>query len=421
MADELAITGAEAVPVGQGHLFTAPDSVAAPKDGFADLPAATGPTPLLGKTTVSVATYRSKPWKWAAKDAVRRLLPSDRVANCMRSRTYLTRVADMGIAVCVGEGRSFFRGIQVCGSPWGCPTCAERIAAFRQIELDEYRTAWLEQGGRLLFVSYTVPHVITARLFLTLDKLSKVDKKVKQDMAYKKLMKRMGYVAAVFATEVTYGRNGWHPHRHGIFFIDDEQITAHDVQEALIEIWIRKLRAFGLSAAKEDAVFQHGISVTDSSERLVEYITKYGQLPKWDESKELTLGMLKQGRGESVTAWGLLDMYMRGDTNAGDLFVEYATVMEGRRQLVKTPGLAQKIHAAAVEVTDDEAAAVEPKEAEVVTVLTMQEWEDVCAAGLRGEVLEAALLSGASGVRQVVAEARARRGIWTCGSEELAV
>jgi hypothetical protein len=234
-------------------------------------------------------------------------------------------------------------------------------------------------------------------------------------------MKRMGYVAAVFATEVTYGRNGWHPHRHGIFFIDDEHITAQDVQQELIEIWIRKLRAFGLSAAKEDAVFQHGISVTDSSERLVEYITKYGQLPKWDESKELTLGMLKQGRGESVTAWGLLDMYMRGDINAGDLFIEYATVMEGRRQLVKTPGLAQKINAAAVDVTDDEAAAVEPKEADVVTVLTMQEWEDVCAAGLRGEVLEAALLSGASGVRLVVAEARARQSTWTCGSEELAV
>jgi hypothetical protein len=240
-------------------------------------------------------------------------------------------------------------------------------------------------------------------------------------MAYKKLMKRMGYVGAVFATEVTYGRNGWHPHRHGIFFIDDMEITPEEVQEALIEIWIRKLRAFGLSAAKEDAVFQHGISVTDSSARLVEYITKYGQLPKWDESKELTLGMLKQGRGESVTAWGLLDMYMRGDVDAGDLFVEYATVMEGRRQLVKSPGLAQKISAAEVEVTDDEAAAVEPKEAEVVTVLTMQEWDDVCTAGLRGEVLEAALRSGASGVRLVVAEARARRDTRTQGSVELAV
>ena len=409
MVNALTTSGSGAVPISQSRLFPSPDAVAAPKDGSADLPAATGPAPLLGRDTKSVVNGGARSWKWTALEHLRKLHRGSRPSRCMRIRSFETRKTNQGISVIVNEGKARFRGLVACGSVWECPVCAERIASHRQKELQKIRDAWMKKGGRVFFVSYTVPHVASARLHETFRKLSEVDRKVKQDTAYRKMFKAWGCVGGVFNHEATYGGNGWHPHRHGLLFVMDKSVTAQDIQKALAAIWIRKLAAFGLSDLKLEDAFRYGIKVTDSSERITEYATKYGRLPKWDETKEVSLTVLKKGHGESVSPWGLLNMSMKGDINAGDLFIEYAVTMQGRRQLVMTPGLRAKVGLLDEDVTDEQAANEEPEGGEVVTVLTPSEWDDVCSAGLRGEVLEAAALLGASGVRAVVAEAQLRR------------
>jgi hypothetical protein len=106
-----------------------------------------------------------------------------------------------------------------------------------------------------------------------------------------------------------------------------------------------------------------------------------------------------------------------GDSEAGELFVEYAMAFFGQRQLVWSSGLREKLGLGR-EKTDTELVEEPTDEATLIAEIPPDDWRRVLQHDAHADVLMAAEKYGAQGVRTVLQSLRgfgvdrALYGIW---------
>jgi hypothetical protein len=232
-------------------------------------------------------------------------------------------------------------------------------------------------------LTMTLPHTAGDRLKWTRTLSAGAWKRVTQGRAWLALKKRLGIVGFIRALEVTHGANGWHPHIH-VLLLTERPLTPAE-QSALHD------HAF---AAWRASVVKHGHAAPQrwcttltviADEGIATYATKMGA------ALELTQGAGKLGRSTtSRTPFAVaLDYLDTGDHDDLLLWMEWERDMKGARQLTWSRGL--KARYGIGEQTDEEVAAADVPDAEVVGVLTAAEWRVVVAVpGLRVRLLEAA-------------------------------
>src|SRR5690606_3133154 len=114
----------------------------------------------------------------------------------------------------------------------------------------------------------------------------------------KDILRAMGVKHKIRSFELTYGRNGWHPHFHILMFTDRfYQESGHT--DTLTQLWIKSCIRAGLAAPS----MEHGLDLRDGT-----YAEKY--VSKWGLEQEMTKGHIKQGRNGSFTPFDLLQYSM---------------------------------------------------------------------------------------------------------------
>lgn len=108
------------------------------------------------------------------------------------------------------EGQAFYNGLVTCGSFFACPVCQLRIKTRRATELKALTSDFY------CMVTVTVPHKVDEPLKVVLKRLKARYKSWRRLPESKILGKRW-----VRSLEITYGDNGWHPHYHILFFMQD--------------------------------------------------------------------------------------------------------------------------------------------------------------------------------------------------------
>ncbi|ALG68238.1 protein rep [Beggiatoa leptomitoformis] len=170
--------------------------------------------------------YQRRFQQFALQSAVRRLLPDTRVSSCLRRLSqypnkktplYLSFVK---VKQSVQHKKTFFTGLDVCGSVWVCPVCSAKISERRKAELEHLLVTHRAQGGELVMITRTVPHEFAHDLKTFLTSFLKAEKILKETTAYRQLIAKVGVKGTVKVLEVTYGQNGWHVHTHELFFIE---------------------------------------------------------------------------------------------------------------------------------------------------------------------------------------------------------
>jgi hypothetical protein len=258
-------------------------------------------------------------------------------------------------------------------------------------------TAWKAQDGTVNMLTLTCPHQRSDDLAELLVKQAKALNYFWKDRQAKVVFYEMGTVGHIKATEGTHGRlspydNGWHPHYHILLFnslephltryktLLDEQMT--DWQVRLYLRWANACKLAGLG----EPSYQHGLKLDDGS-KADRYISK------WGLEDEITKGHTKKAiSGE--TPFDLLRALQADPTDrqAAALFIEFATVFKGKRQLRWSKGL--KARFAVEEKTDDELTEEKDDFAQVLGQLTIEQWRDVLAVEGRGPLLSAAARGG---------------------------
>lgn len=300
-----------------------------------------------------------------------------RVINCSRNR-----VGKAGAEIwrATESGRTRLHQVAVCGSVWTCPVCSRRIGLERQRHLAAAYGLVVDGGngcgrGDAVMVTLTIRHGVgddLARLFQAIKAADGLQQKTyiyKRLVGYRRTVNKrkvavpseLGYVGRVSATEVTHGRNGWHPHLHQLWFFN-RRLTAGELERLraeLFSVWRDACLAVGLPAPLEFSKGRRALGV-DVRRALSasEYLTKFGRERSWSVERELVSAHTKRARG-GRTPFQLLADYARGDRAAGGLFRVYAEATLGGHQLQWSKGLKRLLQDAGLDdvLADDEALA----------------------------------------------------------------
>lgn len=291
-----------------------------------------------------------------------------------------------------GQQRASFSGLQTCGLVWQCPACAARISETRRRQVNSGLEWAKGQGYRIAMLTLTARHGAGDDLKSLLTGMKEAKRRLHQHRAWKRI--KPDVVAVLTATEVTHGKNGWHPHFHMIVIV---RTKAAEAGLALLgDPWRGALRAEGLDGA--DAAFD----CRDAST-----VGRY--VSKWGAGEELTLSGKKRAKGKGRTPLNLLEAHKAGNEEAGQLWLEYVSAFRRRTQL---DGLSKLVRLAGIEeLTDAEAAQDEAQDGQEqegpIANIDADTWR-TRARYRRTDILDAAEDDGAAGVARVLAGREAR-------------
>lgn len=301
-----------------------------------------------------------------------------RFAGCGRHR----RPGAEGVTVKLSEdGRASYGDVQMCALIWACPVCSAKIRQERAQRIEAAALRHTDQGGGLAFGTLTVPHDFGDDLAKTLTAVRETWRKTRENRAVRRLWKRLGLRGYVRSIETPYGRNGWHPHIHVLWFTTRPLTAAELVElgDVVHAAWATGAQSLGLRMPTRE----HGVRVQgiDQSGRgasaLAGYLAKvqdaYGDTRS--VGSEMTRGDLKRGRKQSRTPFELLDQAAAGNVRARRLWREYERVTAGVRCIEASRGLLAGLDVD--DVTDEEAAAAVDDAPVVVLVLRDVQWQAV--------------------------------------------
>ena len=316
-----------------------------------------------------------------------------RLTDSVSSRLCWSPVA-AEVPVDVGrQGVAHVGGVRRCGSPHSCPFCAPAIRAKRAEEIERGVRAHLDAGGGALFVTLTLRHSRADELEPRLALASTALRHCLEGRQWRQLRERVGYVGSIRSVETTWGEaSGWHPHVHAVLLLEGPvgEAMAAAMQRALFERWglVCERAGFGSITAA------HGVDVQVVNAggdlgQLGAYLTKL-EKGDWGVGHELARGDVKTGRGrDRWTPFELLAEFVAtGEARFARLWQEYERATFGKRALVWSRGLRERLLPGEVEKSDQELAASEGMEPEFVRYLVESgEWWASVKAGAVGDLL----------------------------------
>jgi hypothetical protein len=184
------------------------------------------------------------------------------------------------------EVAAYAAGIATCGSPWACPVCAPALGHRRGEALARALERLQGMGYRIAHVVLTVQHTRGDSLATLRRVLSDVWRRV---VSHRRVKKAWSGVAWYRSVEVTYGRNGWHPHLHLAVAVP----PGRDPRElkALVDAWLEAVEAQGWVAVRDAQFFGVAEGAGDVAE-VGKYVGKGGVL--WGLPHEVAAGAVKR-------------------------------------------------------------------------------------------------------------------------------
>lgn len=344
--------------------------------------------------------------KWVLLAAVKQLLPDHMTAACCSAVLPVERRGVQGVEVWKSRehGTAHYGNLLTCGYVWSCPVCAPKVAARRAVEVEQAITNHQADGGRVCFLTLTVPHYERDDLAQLLPDFTEALRSFWSRRAVKDALRSVGFKGSIRALEVTNGKNGWHPHTHYLLFTDTESVTLRfgEVLQAqwarVVEKYLgRKINGHGFTLELVGGGADQGGTDEDAAQ-LARYVVKSLEDSVWGVPQEMTKGHIKKARQGGRTPFALLHDYAtEGDKRAGALFAEFVRVFHGRRQLSWSKGLRKQLLDQDQEVSDQDIAAQHQDNADLLGTLTLDQWRRVLAApmkGTRGVLLEVAAGGG---------------------------
>lgn len=284
---------------------------------------------------------------------------------------------------------SHYTGLATCGSVWACPICCALVQQRRRLELAHLIGWAYREGYAPMMVTLTFPHTGFDTLADLRARQAEAFKKLRSGNTWTKFKKRLGFAGLVRSLEVTYGRNGWHPHTHELWLVRPQAgESRQEIEDSIKRRWYDSCVKAGLvdpeNALQRHAFMLHGVNirwdVNDS-----DYLAKQDASRAWGADREIASASSKSGRLSGVHPHEFLIRRSRGDR---ERYLEYVDGMKGASQLYWSPGL--KDACGVVEVSDQELAEESIEHSDVLGTLSADDWILIRRRRLRAQLLDVA-------------------------------
>ena len=323
-----------------------------------------------------------------------------RVENCFRLK--VKRASNVVLRKKETAEKAHYSGLQTCGSVWSCPVCASIISERRKQFLQNAINVWREKDScnTVVMITITTPHYIFQSLKDVLDlqdKAIRIMKKQPQRGRYKvwrTIMDELCSIGSYTGREITYGQNGWHPHRHECHFAvraSIEQLKKY--RDDIVMAFSIAFQKAGGTISDMKAFYRRSVQIDqitddDGFDRISSYITKV-EGKSWTLAQEATKGIVKTAKNGNITPFGMLDAIRFKDEKSSlyeSKFYEYAKTMHGKKQFFPTHGL--NAFFGLNWLTDAELIQENDAISEYFADIRQGEWSQILHYGLRGEVLD---------------------------------
>ena len=112
----------------------------------------------------------------------------------------------------------------------------------------------------------------------------------RNDRQWKHFQKKLGFSWGVSTTEVTHGKNGFHPHLHVLLgYLEDPSGVIQEMKNLIQGIWTRVCDAFRKDGIIANSI-KHAISVTLMALGLEEYLVKWTCADEVVDSSQMKKG-----------------------------------------------------------------------------------------------------------------------------------
>jgi hypothetical protein len=277
--------------------------------------------------------------------------------------------------------------LMVCGSPWTCPICSEKIDHGRQKQIRAlYEAFGLHAvGGSSFMLTFTVRHGLGDKADVLVDKMKRAMQIFQKSQAFKEVTRKEAlkvpksdsmpwfeYVGRLAALEVTYGPNGHHPHEHHLWFFG-RKLTAYEVQlikDSLFKAWMSACIEVGMQPPNR----QHGLDMRIALSA-DEYLAKFSRVRRWGPEHEIASSHSKKGNKKGRSMMQVLADSMQIDNvdqviadSIGDvpapgfqmnrdamIFLDFAKAFFGKHQLQISRSLKTWLRARGVDLDETEA------------------------------------------------------------------
>ncbi|MDR8526222.1 protein rep [Shewanella fidelis] len=282
---------------------------------------------------------------------------------------------------------AFYGGLVTCGSVWSCPVCTAKIQERRRTEISTAMDKAYQDGMKCVMVTLTFPHMAFQKLDDLVKRQADALQKMRAGKPWQKIKDRAGYHGLIRSLELTYGENGWHPHTHEIWMVSKD-CDADWLKEKILSRWESAcIRAGLLDEKKLDDFRKHAVDVKDNASNS-DYLAKMDDSKHWGADREIAKASTKTGRKKGIHPFQFLVQYAEGDDKAGYRWIEYSDVMKGKRQLFWSRGL--KAWADIEDLTDEELAAKQDDKADLLALLSGDQWFIVLKHKARSKILNLA-------------------------------
>lgn len=336
----------------------------------------------------------------AVRYALRQLL--NQVSEIDRCKRCGREILGGAVGLVVNEGTAHFSGVETCGRLWLCPVCAAKIRARRGDEIAEAVGRHMASGGGAYFATATLSHDQGDALSASLDVLTKSWRALTAGRGYQEEKDRFGVLGNIRATEVTHGRNGWHPHIHAVILTATEidVLNLCDWFGRLDARWSRALVRYGWTPGLLGRRFTL-IPVTRSPGGLAAYVTKVQESGLGNEIARSDMKATR--RKSSRTPLQILaDFGTDGLVSDLDLWHEYERATAGKSAIRWSRGLRAQLLPDVDEQTDEEIAAEEVG-GDTIAYLLPHTWYRLAdMPGAQSAVLDAVEADGWEGLIRVL-------------------
>ena len=225
-------------------------------------------------------------------------------------------------------------GLMRCGSASACVVCSARVAKGRGEWLSEIFNKALERDETISMLTLTVRHKRGDDLRSLLAAMEQSYRNLQGTHAFKELRKKYN-AKFVRVTEVTHGKNGFHPHFH-IAIIHSKGVDFGLYRSEITSIWSKWLQNAGLLAPIDEKAVN--IVENATNEQRAWYLTKSNGL----SSLEVTNGKYKISKGENLSIWQLHALAVSGEWRAAEIWREYETSIYKKRIFVVSRGMQEE-------------------------------------------------------------------------------
>jgi hypothetical protein len=269
------------------------------------------------------------------------------------------------VAVRVRDGIAHYSGVETCGSVWSCPVCSAKIREGRAREIEDGVSRHIAAGGGVAFLTVTVPHDAGMPLAAVWETMQAAWSATWSGRAAVDVKRDLGIVGTIRTVEVTFGRNGWHPHVHALVLTETPLSTGQEADLFLFTLTRWRRYVAGQGWPQPSALIgldYERVALVGGSTALGRYLTKIrdDDGPTWHVGRELARADVKRSRIEGGMSPFQLAAHAvyTGEVWAVRAWREWEQGSKGRRAIMWSPGLRDRL-GFTDEATDDELAAEE--------------------------------------------------------------